>query len=294
MKRLLLLLPFALACDRSVTEPTAALPNLPADPSYSISTNLGVFTYFDDFNIGTINGQQDWTSTGAAGSGCALYDHAVVANTFGFRFFGSKSLRISNAVTSGCFGDQTFSARTRNTAGEAGSADGGFALPGGTRQSHFDAAWTFASTVPNAEQPGLSVVASPDRGDGARMSWVQMKDSTGGLVVNFYEVQGTGTSANFVEYRLASRLNRTVPHTIAIAMTFRAGPSNDVVKVYVDGVLRRTGTSWENYFRFDTEAAALGNIVPIVNRVLFRTGGDPFVANAGKGFLIDNLLVATY
>jgi hypothetical protein len=293
MKRLLLVLPFALAaCDGSVTEPNAI--RAPVDPSLSISTSFGVFTYFDDFNLGTINGQQDWLSLGAAGGGCAVYDHAVVANTSAFRFFGAKSLRISNAVTSGCFGDQTFSARTRNPAGETGSADGGFALPGGTLRKHFDAAWTFASTVPNAEQPGLSVVASPDRGDGSRMSWVQMTDAPDGLAVNFFDVQGATNPANFVEHFLVHGLNRARPHTIAIAMTFRDGPGNDVVRVYVDGVLRHTGKSWENYFRFDSEAAGTGNIVPMVNRVLFRTGGTAAPATAGNGFLIDNLLLATY
>jgi hypothetical protein len=32
----------------------------------------------------------------------------------------------------------------------------------------------------------------------------------------------------------------------------------------------------------------------MVNRVLFRTGGTAAPATAGNGFLIDNLLVATY
>jgi hypothetical protein len=34
------------------------------------------------------------------------------------------------------------------------------------------------------------------------------------------------------------------------------GPSNDVVKVYIDGALVHTGTSWENYYRYDSEASA--------------------------------------
>ena len=41
--------------------------------------------------------------------------------------------------------------------------------------------------MPSSEQAGLSVVASPDRGDCARMSWIQMKDLPGGLQVNFYD-----------------------------------------------------------------------------------------------------------
>jgi hypothetical protein len=297
MKRLLLMLPFALfACDGSVTDPAVA--KTPGDPSLSITTPLGVFTYFDDFNLGTIDGQQDWLSAGANNHGCAKYDAEVVANTFGYFLFGAKSLRISNAVTSGCFGDHTFSARTLTAAGEAGSLDGGFDLGGGARRNHFDAAWTFASTVKGARQPGLSVVASPDRGDGARMSWVQMTDEADGLAVNFYDVQGLDPddhiSANFKESFLVRGLNRAVPHTIAISMDFREGPGNDIVRVYVDGRLRHTGTSWEDYFRFDPEAAPFNHTPPMVNRVLFRTGGAAAPGTAGNGFLIDNLVLATY
>ena len=120
------------------------------------------------------------------------------------------------------------------------------------------------------------------------MSWIQMADTPGGLDVNFYDVQGTSNPANFVESNVVTGLSRTVPHTIKITIDFVDGPSNDVVKVYVDGVLKHTGTTWENYYRFDT-ADAIYTSVPAVNRMLFRTGGDAVPANAGKGFLIDNL-----
>src|SRR5262245_26224779 len=33
------------------------------------------------YSTGTVNNQDGWTSLGAAGSGCATYDHAVVANS---------------------------------------------------------------------------------------------------------------------------------------------------------------------------------------------------------------------
>jgi hypothetical protein len=62
-----------------------------------------------------------------------------------------------------------------------------------------------------------------------------------------------------------------------------------VVKVYVDGSLKRIGTSWENYYRYDSEAqAGHQGRVPIVNRILFRTGGAAAIGNLGKGFVIDN------
>jgi Ca2+-binding RTX toxin-like protein len=66
------------------------------------------------------------------------------------------------------------------------------------------------------------------------------------------------------------------------------GASNDVVNVYIDGDLKHTGTSWENYFRFDTEASAEQS-PRIVKTAIFRTGGSSAPDTAGKGFLFDNV-----
>jgi Ca2+-binding RTX toxin-like protein len=233
------------------------------------------------YAIGSINGQDGWVSTGSAPASPG-YDHAVTANTR----FGTQSLRISNAVTSGSFGDQTFSKPLVNEAGEASATNAG--QSGGTRQSHFETQWDFASAVGTTRQPGLSVVASPDRGDGSRMSWVQMIDHGGpNLEIVFNDVQG----GDFVDSTVAL-VNRTDPHTIKLTMDFVAGASNDVVKVYVDGTLRHTGTSWEDYYRSDPEA--LPEAGPrTVDSVLFRTAGTAAPANAGNGFLIDNLTLSS-
>lgn len=241
---------------------------------------------FESYANGTVNGQDGWSSLGAAGSGCAVYDHQIADNTFGYASFGAKSLRMSNAVTSGCFSDQTFSKSLSDEAGETSAENGG--LSGGTRQSTFEAQWSFASTDPNNEQPGLSVVASPDRGDGARMSWVQMTDTPGGLEINFNDYQKAPGPDDFVQTQVASGLDRSKIHTIKIVMIFVDGPANDIVKVYVDGSLEHTGTSWEDYFR-DQE----GNPTRTVDSILFRTGGAAAPANAGKGFLIDNLTLTS-
>ncbi len=246
--------------------------------------------------VGKIHLQDDWSSAGP-------YDHFVVNNTlppasYSYPTFGTQSLRISNAITSGSFGDQTFSKRTPNHAGETESS---CPLPfcQGTRQSHFEVEWDFASTTPAAEQPGLAVSASPDRGDGARMSFVRLRDTPTGLAVDFADVQGVNRippacgEANFVETTVATGLNRTVPHTLKITMDLLEGPSNDIVRVYVDGSLRHTGTSWEDYFRFDCEAAAHLGKPPAVNRILYRTAGAPAPLTTLKGFVIDNLSLGT-
>jgi hypothetical protein len=230
---------------------------------------------------GSIHNQDGWVSLGSAGQGCAQYDHAVVNNSGAPATFGTQSLRMSNAVTSGCF-DGTFSKPLVNEAGETSAENGG--LSRGVRQNYFETQWQFASTVPGAEQPGLSVVASPDRGDGARMSWVQMADTPGGLAVNFFDYQ-RGV-ADFVQTNVASGLARNVAHTIKISMTFVDGDSNDIVTVCVDGTTCHTGTSWEDYYR-DQET----NPTRTVDSIMFRTGGAAAPATAGQGFLIDNMLL---
>jgi hypothetical protein len=294
---------FALAgsacAERSITDaPQAKLKSaaLSSDvlPGAEVIVNFNLLEYPPWYYVGPIHLQDDWTSSGAAGSGCGvLLDHEVVSNeaqtSYQYTSFGNQSLRLSNAYTTGCFGDQTFSKRISGGTGESDAEGAEWENPPGPTKNHFEAQWDFASTVPNAEQPNLSVVASPDRGDGSRMSWVEMADTRNGLDINFYDVRGKSNPSNFIgPKKVASGLDRTVPHSIKITMDFVEGPSNDVVKVYVDGVLDLTGTSWENYYRYDSEATAHGGKTPIVNRILFRTGGAAAIDNLGKGFLIDN------
>ncbi len=305
------------ACGRDTVSPERAVL-VPAQPSRDreeAGPLSGSSTTFEAFALGAIDGQYDWQSKGGlvlpvAGVPCAAYDHAianypaVVPVPFRDRSFGQQSLRISNAVTSGCYSDQTFSSRTANVAGQAGarslSADGtiDFALPAATLQNHFEAEWTLMSAVPDALQPGLEVVASPARGDDLRMGWVQVADLPDGLAIVFAEWSNAASlaAATIVRSTIARGLDRRRAHTVRLTMDFLDGPDNDVVRVYVDGSLRRNGASWERYF------ALKGTAPPIVNRLLFRTGsdllrgvpGDPAPATLGRGFVIDNLRQATF
>lgn len=233
---------------------------------------------FDSFALGSVNGQGGWSITGP-------YDQAVVNNSYGYPTFGCKTLRISDAVTSGSFGDQAFAPSTANGAGETTATAGTFGL--GTRQNHFETQFDVASAVPGAQQPGMHISISPDRGDGSRMSYLRVEDGPAGLDVFFDDVQGTSNPANFVETTIASGLDRSIPHTFKLSMDFVEGPSNDTVKVYIDGALVHTGTSWENYYRYDSESS-FEQSPRIVKTVLFRESGSATQANASKGFLIDN------
>lgn len=249
---------------------------------------------FDGFTLGSVNGQGGWVATGA-------YDHAVVDNDYGYTSFGCKTFRISNAITSGSFGDWVFSPSVANEAGETSAAND--AQSGGTRQDHFEAEFAIASTVPGAEQPGLQISVSPDRGDGARMSYLRFSDQADGIHVFFDDYQdvspfgvsvgdtanGCGVGDDFVESDIAT-MDRTIEHTIKFVMDFVDGPRNDVVKVYVDGVLKKTGTSWEDYFRY-----CEGNPTRTVDSLIFqaRSGAGTAPATSGSGFVIDNLVLSS-
>ena len=236
------------------------------------------------YSVGNINGQDGWKKTGS-------YDVEVVTqNTY--PSFGSQSLRMSNAITSPAFGDNTFSKSLENEAGETEATNKG--LSGGERQPVFEAQWDFAS-VTGVYQPGLWITTSPDRGDGSRMSYVSMSDEVDGLAVSFYDAQydvpGPGT-AQFDIVTVASGLDRTVPHTIKIRMEFYDGPSNDVVTVTVDDTYTYTGTSWEDYYRWDPEASAEQS-VRTVDSILFQTRGTSAPATQGAGFYVDNFQLSS-
>lgn len=242
------------------------------------------------YTIGGINGQDGWTALGSAGSGCAKYDEGVVANIYGYQTFGKQSFRISDAVTSGCFNDQAFAKPLKDAVGETSATAGTYSV--GKRQRHFEMKFDVASTTPKALQPGLHVSVSPDRGDGSRMSYLRFEDSLGGLNVFFDDVQGISNPANFVESQIATGLNRAKPHHIKLTLDALDGPSNDIVKVWIDGLLVKTGTSWENYYRYDSEAQAEQS-PRIVKAVIFRAGGVANPADLGKGFVFDNLTLAS-
>lgn len=240
------------------------------------------------YTLGSVNGQDGWTSTGSAGSGCAVYDHAI-ATTSGFRSFGKQALRISNAVTSGCFGDQTFSKSLTKEAGEASSTANG--MSGGERQTHFEARFSFA-TAKKEYQPGLAMSVSPDRGDGSRMSYLRFEDTSAGIDVYFVDVQGTTNPANFVEKKVATGLSRAKTHSARFVIDYKNGPSNDVVKIYIDGRRVMKGTTWENYYRYDSEASAEQS-PRTTDSLIFRTGGTAAPATLGKGFLFDNVVLSS-
>jgi uncharacterized protein YkwD len=136
---------------------------------------------------------------------------------------------------------------------------------------------------------------SPDDGNGGRMSYLRFEDQPDGVHVFFDDVTDPGpkyTVATFNETDIAT-LDRKCAHSIRFSIDFKTGPANDVVRIYIDGKLKKTGTTWEDYYRYDPEQIPNGNQVPVVRKILFRESGTPTPANVDNGFLIDGVFLAS-
>ena len=93
------------------------------------------------YALGNINGQQGWMKSGLYDVEVATVGSFTAASGYGF---GTQALRLSDAYTSGAFGDQTFSSALLSPAGESPA------------KPHFDASFMIGTTL--AAQPG-----PPDR-----------------------------------------------------------------------------------------------------------------------------------
>jgi len=198
---------------------------------------------------GSINSQYGWKSTDN-------YDHKIV------NVNGDNALRISNAITSGSFGDMTFSKPVVNAASET---NGNNVLVN-----------EFTIKAPETFAENLAVTVSPDDDQGTRMSRVRFEDTASGVRVIFAD-------ATFVDQVIAT-LDRSVKHTVKIETTFVHGHDDDVVRVFIDGNEKVRGGSWENYYRAYEERNPSAS-----DRLLFRTAGTAAPLTKNNGFLFDNV-----
>lgn len=134
----------------------------------TISPNPITFETSQGYAPGTIDGQQGWMKTGNYDVAVASVADVPAITSLGF---GAPALRLSDALTSGSFGDQTFSPGLTQAAGESG-------LP------YFDASFKIGTTSTDV-QTGLHVSVSPDNGSGGRMSYLRFEDQTDGVHVFF-------------------------------------------------------------------------------------------------------------
>jgi uncharacterized repeat protein (TIGR01451 family) len=235
------------------------------------------------FHLGSVNGQDGWKSAvpGDIPSLPHGYDQEVVANGGAPPAFGGQSLRLSNGYNQfeagpAEFHFQTYSKPTADAAGE-NQAD-----------TEYTAQFSFISTMPMAQQPGLYVSISPDEGEGGRMSYIGLEDTPDGIHVDFYDTPEP--DGEFVGYELATPpLPRDVPHTIKFWIKLNPGPDNDLVRIYIDG--HDSGqcfTTWENFYR------SVPQPVPTNDRLQFRSVGEQEdLSLIGGGFLFDNVSTTT-
>jgi hypothetical protein len=235
-----------------------------------------------------INGQDGWSNTGGFDANVVALSGFPGASGFG----GSQALQISDSVTSGTFGNQTFAPALTQSAGEA------------TPQRFFNASFKIGTTQDTQQCVGcmtsgttpvanpLHMSVSPDNGSGGRMSYLRFEDQAGGVHVYFDDVTDSGpsyyTPATFNETDIAT-LNPGTAYTIGFSIQFIPGPGNDVVKVTINGALKATGTTWEDYYRYDNENQGSGTSPPTTSTLEFRESGDPNTSDVGQGFLVDNL-----
>jgi hypothetical protein len=260
--------------------------------------SLGIgFEPAEGYEPGSIDGQEGWAGSGGLPI-LPTIDQEIVTNVDAPASFGTQSWRFSNAHADGQFALWPFSPSLDEEAGET-DAEGGL-FSSGPRQSHFEVEWDFASFT-QAPQTGLQMSTAPDRGDGARMSFIRLEDLPDGMSVDFAEYidnapfgeslgdpRGCGVEDEFRETVLATGLSRDAAHTVKLTMDFVDGTRNDIVKVYVNGVLEHTGTSWEDYFRY-----CEGNPPRTVDSMIFQARNLAAPLLNGQGFLLDNLSYAS-
>jgi hypothetical protein len=254
----------------AIASPALAAPSLPTEG-------------FEGFTaITPLQPTNGWAYTGGS-----QYDVGIVGTGIG----GTQSVRISNAVMSGSFGDWLFSPAI-DPATETGNQE-------------FTAQFDIQSAS-GAPQTGMSMNVAPQTNGGARMSNLRFEDQGDGIHVIFSDVLNLNETVGFQNAPFRSvdiaTLNYADKHSVKLVMNLYEGPHNDVVQVYIDGstglVPGRPGevtfdgfyapvdnqptinkakagqtiplkwrlkassfaTSWEDYYRYDKESNGGPNV----------------------------------
>jgi hypothetical protein len=175
---------------------------------------------FEGFATGTplvASGSSGWTYTGGSSYDVGIQPSGISGN----------SVRISNGVMSGSFGDWLFSKPLGTAATEGG-------------QQEFTSEFDLASMLPDQVQDGLQISVAPQTGGGARMSFLKFADTNAGIVVSFSDVMNLPETVGYYPAAEAWRdvqiatLDRSVTHHVKLVMDLYPGPHNDVVQVYID------------------------------------------------------------
>jgi hypothetical protein len=267
-----------------------------AAPAAGADTNG--FQFGNPFTPGEIVGQQGFT-----GDQCDDYDAEIESNAAAHQpAFGAQSLRVSNAVVSGCV-DHLYPPGLVDEAGESDSSS--FGVSGGNRQGQFVASLDFR-VFDDSQEDGLFISWSPSNTVGGRhgrfdLVYDELANSGAGAIDVIYadtpDPSCPGGAAGCVTFRqttIANDLALDETHSIRLELAFNDGNDNDAAEITVDGtpIVQPADpfTSWENYYRNDPEQAP-NNAVPTIDSVWIgaRSGQGAAITTAGEGFLIDDL-----
>jgi len=258
-----------------------------ASPAGAATASVGPINFESGYTAGNINGQNGWSKTGTYDDEVENVGDYPAAAGYGFQ---TKALRVSNFYADGAFGGQAFSPPLTQAAGEGDAAP------------YFTASFDIGTTKAEL-QPGLAVSVSPDDGNGGRMSYLRFEDQSDGVHVIFVDVTDKGplgTAATFNPDVAIATLARARSHAVRFEIAFVDGPGgadgvgNDVVRIFVDGALKHTGTTWENYYRYDPEQASSHNAIPTTSKLLFAARGLPVPGiGDGQGYLFDNVALSS-
>ena len=279
--------------------------------------------YFDGFSTtwlpgdaaastlaGTVDLQNGWTTRDSFTTNGTVrrWDQQVMQVNDGNG--NRKVFRMSNAITNNTYPSQVFSATVGQVAGESNAAlwnnrgtNGATPLtpPGFGAYAANDSFYSMVAfrSATGAAQTGLSLVLSASAKQSAvRMSYLQLQDNGSGFNLNFIESGADG--ASFPTTTIASGLSYTDLHKVEMLIDFVDGVStvggqiygNDVLKIWLDGSLIHTGTTWESYY-YNNERITPG--VPrlqAVDSMLFRVAGTAAGATSGKGFYFEDFAIA--
>jgi hypothetical protein len=279
--------------------------------------------YFDSFSTswlpsgaqagtlaGTVDGQNGWTTRDAFTSATTVgkWDQQVkdVNDANGSR----RVFRMSNAITSSTYTSQVFSATTGQVAGETNAAlwnnrgTIGSSPSNPAQYGAYAATDTFYSKVAfrsatGAAQAGLALTLSASaKQSTVRMSWLQLQDTGSGFNLNVYDLLGNGLFPS-VATTIASGLSYSDLHTIEMGITFVDGVStvggqiysNDVLKIWLNGSLIHTGSTWESYYYLNERITAGTPRLQAVDSMLFRVAGTAATGTSGNGFYFEDFAI---
>jgi hypothetical protein len=200
-----------------------------------------------------------------------------------------KVWRLSQGTATGRLGDAPASPHMNMVAGETGALnDAGRGAP---TTNVFRSQFDFRSAT-GAGQAGLSLAAYAGAFD-QRHSYLRISDDgSSGFDLVFFDTVGN----NFQSTTFDLDLSYTDWHTIDIETTFVDGfasgdfgdndaVGNDVTRIFVNGNLIHTGTSWESFYAFQ------GNHAEAVDLIQFSGESTVIPSQLEGGLYFDNVMV---